>query len=117
MGQREQLRTTTRLPVGLAGEIGPIQIRPGAVSDLGGAGILPAQWNTDLTANLTAGALYYARLSDHHNIPAVNAAMAYNGGLGNYQRGTISQDARNYQRVFDIREAAFSQMVNCIRGF
>ena len=41
------------------GEIGPIQVRPGVAKELKGAGILPARWNSNLQANLTAGALYY----------------------------------------------------------
>ncbi|HEX2710715.1 MAG TPA: hypothetical protein VHM88_00620, partial [Candidatus Acidoferrales bacterium] len=58
-------------------------------------------------------ALYYASLSDHYNIPEAQAAAAYNGGPTGYNKPA----AQAYQLAFNAKKAAFSQMVNCIRGF
>ena len=73
--------------------------------------LLPSGWNSNLTANLTAGALYYARMMDHYNIPETQTAAAYNGGPYGYM------NAQGYQQVFNERESALSKLVNCVRGF
>jgi len=100
-------------PPGPKGEIGPAQIRPGVVQEEQKKDILPQGWNSDLTANLTAGALYYDRLSDHYSIPEDQVAAAYNGGPYNYKRNRAAQE---YQKSFDTKKSAFDQLINCING-
>jgi RHS repeat-associated protein len=98
-------------PPGPKGEIGPIQIRPGVVSELGKAGILPQNWNSNLQANLTAGALYYDRLTDHYGIPENQAAAAYNGGPYGYN----GKRAQAYQSAFNASQPGFINLINCMR--
>ncbi len=108
--ENKLLPNFSRYP-GPAGEIGPIQVRPGVVKELKGAGILPPQWNSNLQANLTAGALYYDRMSSHYNIPETNAAAAYNGGPYGYRRNS----AQGYQAAFNASQPGFRDFVNCMR--
>jgi RHS repeat-associated protein len=96
---------------GPAGEVGAMQIRPGAVKDLSRFGQLSAGWNTNLLANLTAGATYYADMSDKYNIPGTQAAAAYNGGI----RGYTGSQAQGYQTAFNQRQAMMMNLVNCMR--
>ncbi len=98
---------------GPAGEIGAMQITPPAVGDLSRFGQLPTGWKTNLLANLTAGALYYADMSDKYNIPATQAAAAYNGSP-NPNRYTGAQ-AQRYQTAFNQRQVMMMNLVNCMR--
>ncbi len=110
--ENKLLPNFSRYP-GPAGEIGPIQVRPGVVTELRGAGILPANWNLNLQANLTAGALYYDRMSSHYNIPETSAAAAYNGGPTAWKKG--SQAGQPYQDAFNASQPGFRDLVNCMR--
>ncbi len=110
--ENKLLPNFSRYP-GPAGEIGPIQVRPGVVTELRGAGILPANWNSNLQANLTAGALYYDRMSSHYNIPETSAAAAYNGGPTAWKKG--SQAGQPYQDAFNASQPGFRDLVNCMR--
>ncbi len=74
---------------------------------------LPTGWKTNLLANLTAGALYYADMSDKYNIPATQAAAAYNGSP-NPNRYTGAQ-AQRYQTAFNQRQVMMMNLVNCMR--
>jgi len=96
---------------GPKGEQGPIQVRPGVAKELQGAKLIPkgTSWKTNLQANLNAGALYYARMSDHYNVPESQAAAAYNGGPYG------AKYAQGYQKAFDSLKKMFSALVNCMR--
>src|SRR5271155_359566 len=72
-------------PAGPHGEIGPIQITPGAVSSLHSAGTLPANWNSNTVANLTAGGRYFASRIQR-GVPLARAAAAYNARI----RGSLA---------------------------
>jgi hypothetical protein len=99
--------------VGPAGEVGSAQLTPPAVADLNRMGQLPANWNTSLPANLTAAALYYADMSNVYGVPGVRAAAAYNAGPRRYQNIPA---ATSYQNSFNTHNAAFTALVNCMRG-
>jgi soluble lytic murein transglycosylase-like protein len=97
-------------PPGPKGEIGPIQIRPGVITEEGKAGILPPNYNSNVTANLTAGALYYSRLMSHYGVPANQAAAAYNGGPYSY----ANKAAQNYQNSFNYRTDLYMALIICM---
>jgi len=98
-------------PVGPHGEIGPIQITPGAVADLTTAGTLPTNYASNTTANLTAGGLYYSYLINHYQVPANQAAAAYNGGSGGYSK----PGPQAYQQAFNQKQQLFQKLVNCLQ--
>ncbi len=100
-------------PPGAHGEIGPIQIRRGVVNELTDAGILPANYNSNTTANLTAGALYYSRLLNHYGVPQNQAAAAYNGGPYGYANNKAAQA---YQQAFNYRTSLYLALVICAGG-
>jgi RHS repeat-associated protein len=100
---------------GPAGEIGPIQVRPGVVDELSSAGILPANWDSNLEANLTAGALYYERMSSHYNIAETHAAAAYNAGPIAWKRSRKHRAGQGYQTAFNASQPGFRDLVNCMR--
>jgi hypothetical protein len=98
---------------GPKGEIGPIQIRPPAVKSLKQLGILPANYGSDVTANLTAGGLFYsAYLIEQKGIPATQAAAAYNGGETGYK---TSVGAQAYQSAFNQKVPLFQKLVDCLK--
>ncbi len=74
--------------VGTSGERGVFQLMPGTASDLG---VDP----TNLEQNVDGGVRYlsqlYQKLGDWRL-----ALEAYNGGIGNVQRGTVSSAAQSY---------------------
>ncbi len=76
-----------------------------------GAGILPAGWNSNLQANLTARALYYDRLLNHYNVPDDQAAAAYNGGPYGYK----GRQAQGYQAAFNASQPGFNDLINCMK--
>jgi soluble lytic murein transglycosylase-like protein len=114
---------------GSQGEVGPMQIKPIVKDTLANWGILPANWNTDISANLEAGALYYHGITTRFNpsIPQSEAAAAYNGGtaFGNkknrgprdkrrYDWPTVAPDAYGYQEAFDDRKRDWQDFVDCM---
>lgn len=89
---------------GADGEIGPIQITPPAREELGKFEIeLPAKWNTDVAANLSAGGSYYSLMRNRFG--RKTAARRYNGS---------GPGAETYQKKFDKNYPVFKQLENCI---
>ncbi len=75
--------------VGSSGEIGLYQLMPGTANDLG----ISDKW--DIGQNIDGGIRYLSQLySRFGDWPT--ALMAYNGGMGNVERGTVSSAARKY---------------------
>jgi hypothetical protein len=97
--------------LGAHGEVGPIQITPGPVTDLRRWKTLPGGWDKYAAANLTAGALYYVELMSQYGVPESEAAAAYNGG----KHGTKSRAAQAYQANFDKKKSAFDALLDCIK--
>ena len=80
---------------GAAGEIGLSQI----MLETGvkpGMGVKPIQDRSDPVENLRFGAEYLGALIDEFGGDYTKALQAYNGGLGNVQKGTVSSSAQNY---------------------
>ena len=80
---------------GKDGEIGLTQI----MSETGinpGFGVTPIQDRNDPVDNLRFGAEYLGALIENYDGDVATALMAYNGGSGNVQKGTISDGARKY---------------------
>ena len=80
---------------GKDGEIGLTQI----MSETGinpGYGVTPIQDRNDPVDNLRFGAEYLGALIENYDGDVATALMAYNGGSGNVQKGTISDGARKY---------------------
>ena len=80
---------------GAAGEIGLVQI----MKETGikpGLGVTPIQDRADPVENLRFGAEYLGALIEEFGGDYTKALQAYNGGLGNVQKGTVSDSARSY---------------------
>jgi hypothetical protein len=80
---------------GKDGEIGLTQI----MSETGinpGYGVTPIQDRNDPVDNLRFGAEYLGALIENYDGDVATALMAYNGGSGNVQKGTISDGAKKY---------------------
>jgi soluble lytic murein transglycosylase-like protein len=82
---------------GAVGEIGLMQIRPETAARPG-FGLAPAEagWLDNPEVNLRFGARYLKALIDANGGDIEKALMAYNGGQGNVERGTVSAAARRY---------------------
>ena len=80
---------------GAAGEIGLTQImyKTGLQP---GLGVKPIEDRGDALDNLRFGAEYLAALLDYYQGDYRKALMAYNGGMGNVNQGTVSTAAQNY---------------------
>ena len=80
---------------GAAGEVGYTQImKETAVNP--GLGVTPIQDRSDPVDNLRFGAEYLGKLIDYYDGDYNKALMAYNGGMGNVDKGTVSKEARSY---------------------
>jgi len=80
---------------GAAGEIGLTQI----MLETGiapGMGVTPIQDRSDPVDNLRFGAEYLGGLIERYDGNVSSALMAYNGGLGNVDRGKVSKGAKKY---------------------
>ena len=80
---------------GKAGELGFSQI----MLETGikpGMGVTPIQDRSDPVENLRFGAEYLGALINEFGGDYTKALQAYNGGLGNVQKGTVSSAAQNY---------------------
>ena len=80
---------------GAAGEIGLTQImyQTGLQP---GLGVKPIEDRSDALDNLRFGAEYLAALLEYYQGDYRKALMAYNGGMGNVDKGTVSKAAQNY---------------------
>ena len=80
---------------GKAGELGlsQIMLETGAKP---GLGVTPIQDRADPVENLRFGAEYLGALIQEFGGDYTKALQAYNGGLGNVQKGTVSDAARSY---------------------
>jgi soluble lytic murein transglycosylase-like protein len=80
---------------GKAGELGlsQIMLETGAKP---GLGVTPIQDRADPVENLRFGAEYLGALIEEFGGDYTKALQAYNGGLGNVQKGTVSDAARSY---------------------
>lgn len=80
---------------GAAGEIGYTQImKETAVNP--GLGVTPIQDRSDPEDNLRFGAEYLGKLIERYDGDYNKALMAYNGGMGNVDKGTVSKAAQKY---------------------
>ena len=80
---------------GAAGEVGYTQImKETAVNP--GLGVTPIQDRSDPVDNLRFGAEYLGKLIDYYDGDYNKALMAYNGGMGNVDKGTVSKAAQKY---------------------
>ena len=95
-------------PVPPTGEVGPIQIRPGVVSDLKAANSLPPGWDSDPVANLTAGALYFGKMLQR--VGESRAAAAYNAGV----RGERLGRGNPYQKAYNQAKSMANNIINCM---
>lgn len=80
---------------GAAGEVGYTQI----MSETGlnpGLGVTPIKDRSDPVDNLRFGAEYLGKLIERYDGDYNKALMAYNGGMGNVDRGTVSKAAQSY---------------------
>ena len=80
---------------GAAGEIGYTQI----MAETGmnpGLGVTPIKDRSDPLDNLRFGAEYLGSLIEYYDGDYSKALMAYNGGMGNVDKGTVSKAAKNY---------------------
>ena len=80
---------------GSAGEIGYTQIMAETAMDPG-YGVTPIKDRSDPIDNLRFGAEYLGALLKEYDGDYNKALMAYNGGPGNVNRGTVSGDAKKY---------------------
>jgi hypothetical protein len=80
---------------GSAGEIGYTQIMAETAIDPG-YGVTPIKDRSDPIDNLRFGAEYLGALVKEYDGDYNKALMAYNGGPGNVNKGTISGDAKKY---------------------
>jgi hypothetical protein len=80
---------------GSAGEIGYTQIMAETAIDPG-YGVTPIKDRNDPIDNLRFGAEYLGALVKEYDGDYNKALMAYNGGPGNVNKGTVSGDAKKY---------------------
>jgi len=80
---------------GAAGEIGLTQIMLKTGIEPG-LGVTPIQDRSDPTDNLRFGAEYLGGLIKRYDGDVSLALMAYNGGLGNVDKGKVSKGAKKY---------------------
>jgi hypothetical protein len=80
---------------GAAGEIGYTQVMKETAEDPG-LGVTPLKDRSDPVDNLRFGAEYLGKLIDYYDGDYSKALMAYNGGLGNVDKGTVSKAAQKY---------------------
>ncbi len=99
-----------------AGDIGPMQVTPAGGRQLRQWGQLPANYRSDMDANLLAGARLYAGIINKFRVPESDAAMVYKGGIGDYRTNNISDKAAAYQDHFDQKQDLFDSLVKCLRG-
>ena len=80
---------------GAAGEVGYTQI----MAETGmnpGLGVTPIKDRSDPLDNLRFGAEYLGSLIEYYDGDYSKALMAYNGGMGNVDKGTVSKAAQSY---------------------
>ena len=80
---------------GAAGEVGYTQI----MAETGmnpGLGVTPIKDRSDPLDNLRFGAEYLGALIEYYDGDYSKALMAFNGGMGNVDKGTVSKAAQSY---------------------
>lgn len=92
--------------IGSVGEIGLVQMRPTTVGDVGGH----PEDLFDPYKNIEYGAKYFKTLLDRYDGDYNKALMAYNGGMGNLDRGTVSDAAKNYSIEVQRNAEAFREL-------
>src|SRR5208282_787633 len=95
-----------------AGDVGPMQVTPPAAKDLDLKNQLPADYKTDLNANMLAGARYYALNVNVHHAPANQAAAAYHRSTHNH--AYLDDKGQHYQQAFNKLQPLFSAFVDCV---
>lgn len=100
-----------RLARGGKGEIGLMQILPGALADYNREKkthyIMVDLYSASL--NIKVGTWYLGWLWHHFNLPTDTAVLqAYNGGIGNYQKGSVSSEAKAYAEDVLKRELRYA---------
>jgi len=80
---------------GAAGEIGYTQVMAETAINPG-LGVTPLKDRSDPVDNLRFGAEYLGKLIDYYDGDYSKALMAYNGGMGNVDKGTVSKAAQKY---------------------
>ena len=80
---------------GAAGEIGYTQVMAETALNPG-LGVTPLRDRSDPVDNLRFGAEYLGKLIDYYDGDYNKALMAYNGGMGNVDKGTVSDAAKSY---------------------
>ena len=80
---------------GAAGEIGYTQPLK-ETAENPGLGVTPLRDRSDPVDNLRFGAEYLGALVQYYDGDYNKALMAYNGGLGNVNKGTVSDAAKGY---------------------
>ena len=79
--------------LGSSGDAGIFQLLPSTAADLGVTDV----W--DPVQNIQAGVQYLAQLLARYGGDVTTALQAYNGGMGNVDRGTVSAAAQAYPGV------------------
>jgi len=80
---------------GAAGEIGYTQVMAETAINPG-LGVTPLKDRSDPVDNLRFGAEYLGKLIEYYDGDYSKALMAYNGGMGNVDKGTVSKAAQKY---------------------
>ena len=82
------------------------------MKDLTKWGVLPANWNTNPVANLTAGGLFYAGMMTHYHLPSNEAAAGYHAGPKGYK----GAEGQGYQSRFNAHKRNFTRLMNCFNS-
>jgi hypothetical protein len=72
--------------------VGMFQLHEGAATDVG----IGPDGRSDPLKNITGGVKYLKQLSDRYNGDVGQILRAYNGGMGNVDKGTVSPEADAY---------------------
>lgn len=87
--------------VGTSGERGVFQIMEGTARDLG---VDPE----DLSQNIKGGVTYLKQLNERYDGDWDKTLSAYNGGMGNVDRGTVSDAASKYPELVKARTGKYA---------
>jgi soluble lytic murein transglycosylase-like protein len=100
-----------------AGDVGPMQVTPVAARDARQwGGSVPADYRTDFSSNLIAGARYVLALMNHYNVPLSDLGYAYKGGPTKYNHGKITKGMKEEQKKWEERKPMFDNLIDCLAG-